>query len=233
MEQASRATFEVIVRPLASVSGAESKNLSFTLRSLLTPSLLLSQNPRTLIQLVAQSLTPTPARSFHPPLIASLINASTLALLNTGVVPMRGVICAVAVGRSRSASVPKGKVSKQNHPVLLILDPDESELTSLEGGGCFAFIVAMDATRSDHSPEVVWSNWQPTTPFDESEIVRAKDLARAGSERVWATMKESVGRMGASFQVNDLAKTGKKAAMDDTADEVDDRMEIRLSSLVG
>jgi exosome complex component RRP46 len=195
VELASRAAFEVILRPLANISGTESKHLALTLRSLLAPSLLLSQNPRTLIQLVVQSLTPTPARSFHSSLVASLINASTLALLNAGAVPMRGVVCAVAVGRSRSPGL-----FATPHSILLILDPDESESASLEGGGCFAFHFTVDTTQSGGTggdfPELVWSNWQPTTPFNENEIVRARDLARAGSKLVWGTMKESVGRMG-------------------------------------
>jgi exosome complex component RRP46 len=110
------------------------------------------------------------------------------------------------------------------------LDPDESELASLEGGGCFAFIFATGVTRSldrqpGNSPEMVWSNWQPTTPFNENELVHATDLARAGSERMWATMKEIVGRMGTPFGVNDFTTAGRKETFSTDADD-DDKMEI-------
>jgi exosome complex component RRP46 len=77
-EQASKATFEVIIRPLSNVPGTESKALAATIRSLLTPSLLLPLNPRTLVQLVIQSLSPSPSVKFHPSLIAYFINFSIL-----------------------------------------------------------------------------------------------------------------------------------------------------------
>ena len=56
-EHPSHATFEVFLRPLSNVPGTESKALGSTIRNLLTPSIILTQNPRTLVQLIVQSLT--------------------------------------------------------------------------------------------------------------------------------------------------------------------------------
>ena len=186
--------------------GTESKSLSSALRTALTPSLLLSHNPRTLIQLVVQSLTPpysslnsyststtlgksstpvTPRLRINPSLTASLINASTLALLNAGSFPMRGVVCAVGIGRVRTSSE-------------LVVDPSSDELVLLDGGGTFAFLIAYDSSRSSqNSPhllteELVWSNWT-AYPFGESELVRAQDVARKAVKEVWRCMKEAVG----------------------------------------
>lgn len=230
-EQASKATFEVILRPLSNVPGTESKSLSVTIRSLLAPSLLLTQNPRSLIQLVIQSLIPSPSVKFHPSLIASLINVSSLALLNTGSVPMRGVTCAVAVGRLRtdSASNPKN---------LLIVDPSENEFSSLEGGGCFAFLFAtgllpspsdnqIRSTAEMPKCEAVWSDWQINSlPFDESELVKARELAKIAAGQVWLAMKESVEWIGKedewkSGRVWEKNMAGKRRVVED-----DEKMEI-------
>jgi exosome complex component RRP46 len=201
VEHASRATFEVMVRPLSGLSGTEAKSLSSTIRSILTPSLLLSKNPRTLIQLVIQSVTPTVSQRFPSTLVASLINASTLALLNTGSVSMRGVVCAVAIGRVR---LPNRVAVNTKHKMDLILDPSDGELSSTEGGGCFAFMFAAASNPQDRymdserklSAEVVWSNWHAPDSFDEEELVRARELAKMGAEQVWCKMKDSVTWMG-------------------------------------
>jgi exosome complex component RRP46 len=180
-ENPSQATFEVLLRPLSNVPGTESKALASTIRNLLTPSIILTQNPRTLVQLVVQALIP--AEKFYSPLVASIINASTLALMNAGSIPMRGIVCAVSVGRFRSNSM---------HTSTLILDPSDDELSSLQGIGCFAFLFG---TGQKGGSEVVWSNWQSSTSFSEEELISARNLARGGAEKVWMGMKQSVGRV--------------------------------------
>ncbi|TDL25446.1 hypothetical protein BD410DRAFT_837619 [Rickenella mellea] len=183
-EQPSKATLEVVVRPLAGVPGTEAKLLSSTLRTLLTPSLLLTHNPRTLIQLVVQSLSP-PTRTqvtgkgqANYALTAALINASTLSLLNAASIPMRGAVCAVAIGRLRTTHT-------------LILDPRENEFDSLDGGGVFAFMFP----GSDGDGEVVWSSWS-AVPFLEEDVKRAKEVARISAREVWVKMKDVVWPVG-------------------------------------
>lgn len=218
-ENPAHATFEVSIRPLSNVPGTESKSLSSTLRSLLTPSLILTQNPRSLIQLVVQSLTPIPGPKFQPSLIAAMINASSLALLNAASIPMRGVVCAVAVGRHESTASDR---------YGLILDPIEEEIHSLNGGGCFAFLFA-SSLNGTAAGELVWSSWQSSSPFSEEELRRARELARTGSKRVWGDIKESSKRMGQRgvvkvHQLVEDAESSSESGEDD--DDSDSKMEI-------
>ena len=109
-EHPSQATLDVQVRPLPGIPGTDAKALATTLRSIFAPSLFLSHHPRTLVQVVAQALcgsesgsgTGSAGRGWNASLVASLVNATAAALVNAASVPMRGVVCAVAVGRLRS-----------------------------------------------------------------------------------------------------------------------------------
>lgn len=234
LELPSQAALDIHIRPLASISGTDSKALSANLKGILSPALLLSHHPRTLVQIVGQALCGTDSgsgmgsvgRGWSASLIASLVNASSAALINTGSVPMRGIVCAVAVGRKASES----------GGTELLLDPSEAELPRLLGGGCFAFFfsaVLSSAPASDTPPcSLLWTNYTTNTPFDEAELERARDLAEAGVREVWKALKESVGTMDAS-QANIAPKAKKDLeAMEEginaeDADESDDaKMEI-------
>lgn len=196
LEHPSRATLEIILRPLSNMPGTEAKSLASTIRTLLVPSLLLTVNPRSLLQLVLQSLSPGISgkeKGADPRLVAAMINASTLALLNAGSVPMKGVICAVAVGLLPPSS--------QSPSPSLALDPSDVELPNLQGSGCFAFMFSSDAAGAT-SPtneippcEPVFSSWQASpAPFSAEELFEARELARAGASRVWSAMKDSIGK---------------------------------------
>ena len=187
-EISTRATFEVSVRTLASIPGTDAKALSATIKSLLTPSLLLTRHPRTLIQLVIQPLSPSlvgPPKaipSLHPCIAAASINASSLALMNASVA-MKGVVCAVAVAKSSSEE--------------LILNPTTDQLVSSTASGCFAFIFTAAELSNDrlHVSEV-WSNWRSSLGFDVNEIHGARELAQEGARHVWELMKGSIGSVG-------------------------------------
>ncbi|KZP03267.1 hypothetical protein FIBSPDRAFT_879597 [Athelia psychrophila] len=180
--------------------GTEAKSLASTIRTLLTPALLLTANPRSLLQLVLQSLSP----GRRP---AAMINASTLALLNAGSVPMQGVVCAVAVGLL-PPSPPSSSSSSAQSPSApasaLVLDPSDVELCNLQGSGCFAFMFSASAARATAASqatdevlpcEPVFSSWQASpAPFSAEELFSARALARAGAAKVWAAMKDSIGR---------------------------------------
>jgi exosome complex component RRP46 len=187
-ENSTKATFEVSVRPLASIPGTEAKALGATIKSLLTPSLLLTRHPRTLIQLVIQPLSPSLVGSkkvmpsLHPGIAAASINASSLALMNASVT-MKGVVCAAAVARTSSEE--------------LILNPSTDQLASSTTSGCFAFIFTAAELSNDrlHASEV-WSNWQSSLGFDIAEMVGARELAQQGAKHIWELMKESVRSVG-------------------------------------
>jgi len=226
------ATFEVIVRPLAGIPGTESKSLSASIRSVLAPSLILTQNPRSLVQLVVQSLSPSLAQSrTNPSLTASLINASSLAFVNASSVPMQGVVCAVAVGRHGSSRA-------------IILDPSDEELFTLDASGVFAYLFS----GIDHDQEqkqrlkstLVWSNFIASpSPFTESELVSVHNLAQKGAERVWHTMKQAVANFtslasqgrplnSVSYSTPKTKNTTSRVQTNNADDimEADERMEI-------
>lgn len=210
-EHPSHTTFEVLLRPLSNVPGTESKALASTIRNLLAPSIILTHNPRTLMQLVVQSLSPSGAGKFQPSLVAAMINASTMALVSAGSIPMRGVVCAISVGRLRSA----GGLNP-----TLVLDPSDHEIPSLEGGGCFAFLFGMGLKGG---AEAVWSDWQSSSPFDRKELLSASKLARSGAEKVWKSMRETLGISGKESQV---ALTNMEGENDSGAESDDDAMKI-------
>ncbi|WVF70190.1 hypothetical protein IAT40_004978 [Kwoniella sp. CBS 6097] len=64
-ERPDRATFEVSHRPLEGVGATPSRALITTLESIYPPILSLSQHPRSLIQLVVQSLSPSSSSSHY------------------------------------------------------------------------------------------------------------------------------------------------------------------------
>ena len=100
---------------------------------------------------------------------------------------MRGVVCAVGIGRKEGTRE-------------LVVDPSNEEFVSLDGGGTFAFLLAYEPSdlgrppNVSHSPSetLVWSNWT-AYPFDEGELVRAQDVARVAVRELWRCMKDDVG----------------------------------------
>lgn len=203
------------------LTGTESKALASSLRSALLPSMILTNNPRTLIQLVAQSLTPIHNDTFtgprsslrlNPSLVASIINASSLALMNTSSFPMRGVVCAVAVGRLKNSHA-------------LVVDPSEDELPILDGGGTFSFLVTALPQGAQAITQLGWSNWN-AAPFREEELLSATQLAQEASELVYKQMKEAVGHL--AFGTTPPASSEVKGATirSMNVDIDDEKMEI-------
>ncbi|KAG8704409.1 exosome non-catalytic core subunit rrp46 [Ceratobasidium sp. 394] len=187
IELPDRATFEVAVRPVAGVPATPEKALAKHIHDILRPTLLLSQHPRSLVQLTVLSLSPSPSparlspsNSYSRPsphqacYAATHVNAASLALLNAASIPMRGVVCAVAVG-----------VTEAGDPVL---DPADGECVR---AGCFAFFFSeVDAPEG----EVVWADWKGATSKDEYE--RATSLARAGAKGVLAQVRAEMPTLG-------------------------------------
>ncbi|KAF9814143.1 hypothetical protein IEO21_05281 [Rhodonia placenta] len=237
LELPSQATLDIHIRPVAAISGTDSKALAATLKAILTPALLLARHPRTLIQVVGQALCGSDTgsgigsagRGWNASLTASLVNASSAALLNAGSVPMRGVVCAVSVGRIASGN---------EKEALLVLDPAEAELPRLSGSGCFAFLFSSvlpitSLNEADIPPcSLLWTNYSATTPFNESELHRARTLAERGAQVVWGKLKESVAWMEASSTGKGTQPKRERAGQQqeqfpESESEVDDnKMEI-------
>ncbi len=156
-------------------------------------------------------------------IMASLINACSAAFINAASIPMRGVVCAVAVGRLRNDA---------GGSATLVVDPSETELRKLKGGGCFAFLFSFDASKNQEDEDIpgvslLWRNYAASDgTFDELEFARAQSLARKGATEVWRTMKNSV--EGSIDGLVHPLKTEKPPVEDSSRiDEVDDeKMEI-------
>jgi len=174
-EQPSQATFEVLVRPLANVPATDAKAQAATIRAALTPSLVLTKNPRTLVQLVVQNLSAS-AGAAADGQIAAMVNASTLALLNAGSVPMTGAVCAVSVGRTAEGTY--------------LVDPHGEEAERLVEGGCFAFMFA-----GGQRATCVWTNWRARgrAGFKQEHMEEARRLAEDGARAVYGEVRRSLG----------------------------------------
>ncbi|EJD50144.1 hypothetical protein AURDEDRAFT_58674 [Auricularia subglabra TFB-10046 SS5] len=177
IEQASRAALEVNILPLHGVPATESRALATAISALLAPSLLLHQNPRALIQITVQTLSPPPSSTRRVPTsqTAVLINASTLALLRAASVSMCTVICAISVAKR-----PSGE---------FFVDPAPEDPTL--GSGCFAF---------DGDDALCWSHWLGT-PITQGELAQAIALARTATREVRATIRRELAGAGQNEDV--------------------------------
>ncbi|QRV86791.1 3' exoribonuclease family domain-containing protein [Ceratobasidium sp. AG-Ba] len=173
IELPDRATLEVAVRPIAGVPATPEKALAKHIHDILRPTLLLNQHPRSLIQLTVLALSPSPA-SNQASYAATHVNAASLALLNAASIPMRGVLCAVAVGISETGE--------------LLLDPADGECPR---AGCFSFYFSeVDAPDG----EIVWADWKGAT--SKAEYERATTLARTGAKQVLTQIREEMPASG-------------------------------------
>ena len=225
-ENPAQATLDVQIRPLAALPGTDAKALAATLKSIFTPALFLSHHPRTLIQIVGQALcgsesgggTGSVGRGWNASLTASLVNATTAALVNAGSVPMRGVVCAVAVGRLK----PQTETDIDGG---LILDPEEAELGRLAGSGCFAFLFSSSlGSPSSATPacSLLWTNYTTAAPFDVAELGKARELAEKGARQVWAALKSSISPSDGGVPLESEALPKEvSAAMDVDDDKVE------------
>ncbi|KAJ3515030.1 hypothetical protein NLJ89_g2025 [Agrocybe chaxingu] len=206
-ELPSKATFEVHLRPLSGVSAADAKSLSSAIRSSLEPSLFLNKAPRTLAQLVIQSLSPSRGASWGDSLSAAVINASSLAIVNAASIPMRGIVCAVAIGSLSDGT--------------LVLDPTDAETAKLRGTGCFAFMFADDIGEAGTEIDCVWTSWRSIVGgYDEKELLRAKEVARVGARTVYSAIKKSI--QGAILGVGTAEQTRDEIMKTDESESSDD-----------
>lgn len=161
--------------------GVTEKSLVSILRSVFTSAILLNAHPRSLIQIVFQLLSSSSlgvryrAAGSHMvdeslSVAAALINAGSLAFLQASSIPLTGVIIAVSIG-----------VKEENGSRNLLVDPEESETSSLVGCGVFAFLFFQSRQRQSNGErgiegKVVWSQWNGD--LEMTEVSRAEKLAR-------------------------------------------------------
>jgi exosome complex component RRP46 len=231
-EHPSQLTFDVLLRPFCGIPATESKALAANVRHVLGTSLIWGMNPRTLVQMVVQVLgsnwSAEGKRGGIDTVMATAVNAGMLALMNAGSVPLKGVICAVAVGRRFNDGV-------------LVLDPGGDEEEVLSASGCFAFLFSSLGGEEDVVGRCVWMNWRAVgkARLDERTLGEARQLAKGAAEEVYLAMKKNIeGIWMPSGSGHTLSRKGKGRDIsahadadiqhnDDCADDDDDdQMEI-------
>lgn len=117
-ELINKATVQVVFRPLVGLTSPAEKTYECAIRNSLIHVIARGLHPRTLIEIVAQSIGEDGST------LAAAINASTLALLDAGV-PMLGLIAALTCAISESGDV--------------VLDPSLKESKAAASLHTFAF----------------------------------------------------------------------------------------------
>ncbi|KAF5392108.1 hypothetical protein D9757_003324 [Collybiopsis confluens] len=239
-EQPSRSTVEVSVRPLSNVPGTESKAAAVILKEIMQRLIITEANPRTLIQFVVQALVPI--SSLDDSFIASMINSCTLALINAGSVPMRGVICAAFVGRVGNQCREEASAAAAQY----IVQPTEKQASGIDAAGCFAFLFSGSSSSSDsYHSSCVWTNWRsiksrqrlrPGSGTDETSLEAAREVARENARQIWDRIKllieerESPSTLGSSKTSAKASAKPKEAekmkVYTDVEEENDAKMEI-------
>jgi exosome complex component RRP46 len=109
-----------------------------------------------------------------------MINASTLAFLNSGSVPMCGVVTAVAVAR---------------HQGYFIADPSDAELERSRGIGCFAFLFSDEIGSMSGRCGCILASWKSSAGgYDETEVFEARELARRKAEEICKSIRAAISR---------------------------------------
>ena len=209
-EHPVRATIDIHVRPLSAVPSTSEKHAAIALKGVLERACILAQHPRTSIQVVVQALSPSSSISggkdmdqdVHADVrLAAQVNAASLALLNAGSIPMRGVVCAVAVAQPQSASTSASPSAAQPQ---LVADPSHARddtCPTYISTGCFAFLFGVDQDASSGANGVIppaktiWTNYRarPGHAFSPTALAQAEKVALEGAVGVWTVMKESLG----------------------------------------
>ncbi|BEI80702.1 hypothetical protein CcaverHIS002_0112310 [Cutaneotrichosporon cavernicola] len=203
-ERIDGATLEVIHRPLDGIGATPSRALEDALRASFTPILALNRFPRSLVQLVVQSLIPATTQTSSPPWIeekvtswppttyppsngtplslsggmvsrAAVFNAASLAAMHAGSVGMRAVPLAVGV------ALVDGEY---------VLDPSAEEEAAADArfgfGWAFGAGVssAKDRMDEDEEAESLWIEAEGT--FTRQQFNEARELGHRGAREVFA-----------------------------------------------
>jgi len=129
-----------------------------------------------------------------------MINAGTLAFLNSSSIAMCGVVAAVAIARNREG--------------LLVVDPSDEELKESRGIGCFAFLFSDEVGSAMHNPrryDCIWASWKSLGGgCNEKEVFEAKELAGRKAEEIWKLIRTTIAN---KFVLNDEGKEDEAKRM--------------------
>jgi len=115
---------------------------------------------------------------------------------------MTGVPCAVAIGIINTPLSEVGAYGEKGTTTnrITVLDPEESEVASLIGGGVFAIhfsrrkgsLSSGPASKEsiDAEGEMAWCSWEGL--FIEKEFIEAQALAIQGAKRVLQSLRSAL-----------------------------------------
>ncbi|KZV74293.1 hypothetical protein PENSPDRAFT_648131 [Peniophora sp. CONT] len=253
-EHPARAHIDVHARPLSGVPGPSSRQLAATIRGCLGAALDLGRYPRTMVQVVVQSLSSDAAEvkatgdeseedeegtkrkrrrwpGEYAPAHAASLNATSCASLNAGSVAAHGTLCAIALSRSSSGA--------------LYVDPTRNEWTEAEARGWFVFLVTRDAEENEESEDeeeeglrcrAVWQSWVVAggEEVEDGEVEEAREVAEEGAKEVWRNMRRAVGESYGEIlrpvrkerKDVEMVESGESSEGSDESDEDEEKMEI-------
>ncbi|MBW0535512.1 hypothetical protein O181_075227 [Austropuccinia psidii MF-1] len=208
-EKPNEATIELNVVPVCGLPGPPHKAFSHSIKLFFAPLILRKKYPRSLIQINLQTLSKpsdrwsktfstaaldqTPASRFDESKSvsekAALINAASLALLESGIA-MRGVGLAIGV-----AVIPASATqSKTSDADLVVLDPNPSEEACARSlhlvGYYFGQEFEQDSKPDNQNAKVAFCESQGS--FDYNQLQTIFNYALSASQQIFAFVRRSV-----------------------------------------
>ncbi|KAF9585385.1 Exosome component 5 [Lunasporangiospora selenospora] len=184
-EKLNKATLEVIVRPLVGLPGVKDKACERAIRETLEPIVISALHPRTLVQIVVQTMKDNGS------ILSTALNAAIMALLDAGI-PLNSIIGSVTCIID----------SKTNE---ILLDPTTEEIARAKSTHVFVFdnkssipsstSASMDVDISnddDGSPRPLFS--ESTGLFTEEEYLECVNISFKACQAVHGFIRTAVSK---------------------------------------
>ncbi|KAF9105744.1 Exosome component 5 [Mortierella sp. AM989] len=177
-EKLDKATLEVVARPLVGLPGIKDKAREQTIRETLEPLVLSGLHPRTLVQIVVQTMKDDGC------ILSTAFNATILALLDAGI-PLKSILGSVTC-----------IIDSQTNQILL--DPTNEELALAKSTHVFVFdnktsISDMDVDSTESSLGAVLFS-DSTGLFTEDEYFECVNVCFKAAQAVHGFLRTAVQR---------------------------------------
>ncbi|KAF9419291.1 Exosome component 5 [Podila epigama] len=177
-EQLDKATIEVVARPLVGMPGVKDKAREMSIRETLEPLILSGLHPRSLIQIVVQTMKDDGC------ILSTAFNATILALLDAGI-PLKSILGSVTC-----------MVDATSNEILL--DPTSEELANAKSTHVFVFdnkssIVGegdSDMEQKESLANVLFSD--STGQFSEEEYFECSRICFKAAQAVHGFIRTAV-----------------------------------------
>jgi exosome complex component RRP46 len=163
------ATLEIVFRPVIGLTTTREAVLQDRVYCALSSVVMRNLHPRTLIQIVVQTLEPGEPKEYNVLELAAGINAASVALLDAGI-PLQGLVIAVAV------AIVNGKI---------IINPLEKDLASSSSTHAIAY-----EFRNGDADRLLLC--ESTGLFSKQELLIAIDSAIPATKQVYSTVRDAL-----------------------------------------